>query len=129
MDSFTLRMETDPISEMLCSFRIFRRWTISSNIIIPRGLRYITRFVCFPQEQTEWQLYLRQCIEIVAKVAELAPMEIYSLVVSEFVLLLGFSSYGCRLKHIQDFIEIVLLQCLCVLFRELHLITHSLVIK
>ncbi|PNF22047.1 Exportin-6 [Cryptotermes secundus] len=30
-------------------------------------------------EQTEWQHYLRQCIEIVAKVAELAPMETYSL--------------------------------------------------
>ncbi|PSN44668.1 Exportin-6 [Blattella germanica] len=31
-------------------------------------------------EQTEWQRYLRQCIEIVAKVAELAPMETYGLV-------------------------------------------------
>lgn len=31
-------------------------------------------------EQTEWQIYLRQCIEIVAKIAELAPMETYDLV-------------------------------------------------
>ncbi|KAJ9592278.1 hypothetical protein L9F63_001174, partial [Diploptera punctata] len=31
-------------------------------------------------EQTEWQNYLRQCIEIIAKVAELAPMETYGLV-------------------------------------------------
>lgn len=91
---------------------------------ISRGLRYITCFVCFLQEQTEWQHYLRQCIEIVAKVAELAPMETYSLMVSEFILSLGFSSCGCSLKHLQDFMEIVLLQCLCVLFKEHHLITH-----
>jgi hypothetical protein len=38
--------------------------------------------ILFPQEQTEWQIYLRQCIEIVAKIAELAPMETYDLVVS-----------------------------------------------
>ncbi|XP_021927529.1 exportin-6 isoform X3 [Zootermopsis nevadensis] len=31
-------------------------------------------------EQTEWQHYLRRCIEIIAKVAELAPVEMYELV-------------------------------------------------
>jgi hypothetical protein len=115
---FNLRMERDPSSEMPCSFRILilRQWTIFRNLVTPRGLRYVAHFVYFPQEQTEWQLYLRQCIEIVAKVAELAPMETYSLVVSELILSLVFSRRGCRLKHLQDFIEIVLLQCLNVLF-------------
>jgi hypothetical protein len=90
----------------------------------PKGFALYNIFHCFLQEQTEWQLYLRQCIEIVAKVAELAPMETYSLVVSELILSLGFSSCGCRLKHLQNFIESVLLQCLCVLFGELHLVTQ-----
>jgi hypothetical protein len=42
----------------------------------------IAHCILFPQEQTEWQMYLRQCIEIVAKIAELVPMETYDLVVS-----------------------------------------------
>jgi len=31
-------------------------------------------------EPTEWQMYLRQCIEIVAKFAELFPVDTYDLV-------------------------------------------------
>jgi len=42
----------------------------------------IAHCILFPQDQTEWQMYLRQCIEIVAKIAELAPLETYNLVVS-----------------------------------------------
>jgi len=41
----------------------------------------IAHCILLPQEQTEWQMYLRQCIEIVAKIAELAPLETYDLVV------------------------------------------------
>jgi hypothetical protein len=40
------------------------------------------RCILFPQEPTVWQMYLRQCIEIVAKSAELFPMDTYDLVVS-----------------------------------------------
>jgi hypothetical protein len=46
----------------------------------------ITLYVLFLQEQTEWQLYLRHCIEIIAKVAEFAPLEMYELVVSYFII-------------------------------------------
>lgn len=36
----------------------------------------------FRQGETEWQRFLRESIESVAKVAELAPLHIYALVVS-----------------------------------------------
>jgi hypothetical protein len=46
------------------------------------SVEIIAHCILFPQEQTERQMYLRQCIEIVAKIAELAPLETYDLVVS-----------------------------------------------
>lgn len=38
----------------------------------------------FPQQQTEWQRYLRQSLEVVAKVMELLPTHAFSTLVSSY---------------------------------------------
>jgi hypothetical protein len=76
--------------------------TESRNLVVLRGFHCLTHCVCSPQGQTEWQVYLRQCIEIVAKVAELAPVETYSLVVSHLILAIGFSNHGCRPRKLTE---------------------------
>ena len=37
---------------------------------------------CFVQSETEWQHFLRQCLEVVAKVAELTTAETFQAIVS-----------------------------------------------
>lgn len=37
---------------------------------------------CSPQQQTEWQRYLRQSLEVVAKVMELLPSHAFTTLVS-----------------------------------------------
>ena len=42
----------------------------------------VCAYLCTWQSETEWQHFLRQCLEVVAKVAELITAETFQLIVS-----------------------------------------------
>lgn len=55
---------------------------VSQKLFIPPGRAVLTPVSLCLQQQTEWQRYLRQSLEVVAKVMELLPTHAFSTLVS-----------------------------------------------
>ena len=55
----------------------------------PVSILVIKNVIFVLQSETEWQCFLRQCLEIVAKIAELFPTVTFQLLVSFLVFMRG----------------------------------------